>query len=687
MLTKVGIVIDLTVEKAAAAAKKLSAALADTEKDAKKADKAITDFQAKLGAAGAGLAAAVHAVDQWATRVGQVSGVMDNAVFSIEKARKATRGLVSDFDLQRLANNAALLKVAETDKAFADLAGAATKLGRSIGQGPIESIESMMAALGRGSTAMLDNLGISLKVEEAQKEYAKQLGVTVDRLTEVQKSEAFRIIASQKIVEAAKAMTAETNKAADAVSRLKVQIEDTVDALAQWAADDIAEDMEGMREAFQSVAGGGVEINEELKIMPRLAFAVAQATKEMEKRANAARIRYLQIGEELMRINDEALQAGLKILDKERLRDIERELALHGSRKDRQAEVNRLLNEQAELKAKALELEGKMDEAEELRFQNELRQIRTASAMASRGGGRRSNRWEGTEIGSLQSRGSGIAVAADRADFQDQFSSVEMSRAGKSAQQAQDDFKIKQLEARQARMNEFDKFAEEQLENEKRRLEEEAEATKKAEEDKRKQIEATMRAQIEVADATAQITGAHVQLASMAADAFIKGGKRKDAAMKALAASEMVVVGITETVKAVAAFAGFNYVQGALHTAAAAVAFANAAKIGGGGGGMSVGGGGTGLGSGMSFGDGTTGGVESSSGGSSRPTNNGPTSEREESVQRSGRGGRGGSSSRNESSKPVNLNVMYMGGPDPDFGTFVRKAVKASERRDGNVNS
>lgn len=692
---KIGIVISVAADQAFNAVEKVRGSLGKLEADAKKTDKAMQDLQAKLGAVGAGFLAGVHTLDQFAQRVTKVSAVMDNAKLSIDKARTATRGLVSDFELQRLANNAAILKVAETDEAFANLAGSAMKLGSAIGQGPVESIESMMAALGRGSAMMLDNLGISLKVEDAQKQYAKQLGVTVDKLTEVQKSEAFRVIAAQKIVEAADEVTAATNRSTDAIGRMKVQLEDALDAALQWAAADLQEDMDGMRESFQAIAGGGVELNKELKIAPQLMFALAQATKLAEKNAVAAFGKYMAIGQELTRINEEARKVGADIVAKdlrrEEIRDIERVIAMHGNRKDKQAEINRLLTEQAELQAKSLELEGKLAEADEVRFQNELRQIRES---ASRGGGRRSSRWEGTEIGSMESRGSGIAVAADRADFQDQMSGIEMSRAGKAAQQAQDDYQIKVLEARQDKMNEFDKFAQEQLENEKKRLEEEVEARKKAEEEKQRAIEETMRAQFQVASATQALTSNSVQIASIGADAFIKGEKRKNAALKGLAGSEMVVIGIVETVKAAAAFAAFNYVEGALHVGAAALAFAKGGQLlsqaGGGGSSVGPGAAGSGFASGGAFGPGNDsgGGVQSSSGGSSRPTNNGPVSEREESVQRSGRRGPNAptrNDGRRDQGPPIV--IQYMGAPDAKFGDFVRKAVSASERKSGKVTS
>jgi hypothetical protein len=62
-------------------------------------------------------------------------------------------------------------------------------------------------------------------------------------------------------------------------------------------------------------------------------------------------------------------------------------------------------------------------------------------------------------------------------------------------------------------------------------------------------------------------------LGSAIADAAIKDDEKR-AKFKARAAGvEAMIIGTIESVKAVAAFASFNYVQGALHTAAAATAF------------------------------------------------------------------------------------------------------------------
>ena len=56
---------------------------------------------------------------------------------------------------------------------MADMAGAAVTLGQAMGQGPNKSLDDLITALGRSSPLILDNLGLTVKVGEANKEYAE----------------------------------------------------------------------------------------------------------------------------------------------------------------------------------------------------------------------------------------------------------------------------------------------------------------------------------------------------------------------------------------------------------------------------------------------------------------------------------------------------------------------------------
>lgn len=138
---------------------------------------------------------------------------------SLSKLRSATRGLVDDFALMQQANQAMLLGL--DPDSFADLAGAATKLSAAMGRDIVGGIDSVVGALGRNSFELLDNLGITLRVEQAHKEYAEQLHKTTAQLTEQEKAEAFRVIAAQKVIEKAQQMTETQLSAGQAAQQLR----------------------------------------------------------------------------------------------------------------------------------------------------------------------------------------------------------------------------------------------------------------------------------------------------------------------------------------------------------------------------------------------------------------------------------------------------------------------------------
>lgn len=105
--------------------------------------------------------------------------------------RGATRGMVSDLDLMLGANKALLLGLPVTAQSMGELSEAATKLGKAMGLDATKSLDDLITALGRSSPLILDNLGLSVKLGEANDAYAKKLGTTGDALTESERKTAF----------------------------------------------------------------------------------------------------------------------------------------------------------------------------------------------------------------------------------------------------------------------------------------------------------------------------------------------------------------------------------------------------------------------------------------------------------------------------------------------------------------
>lgn len=105
--------------------------------------------------------------------------------------RTSTRGLVSNFDLMLSANKAILLGLPVTTKEMGELAKTATVLGKAMGLDATQSLNDLITALGRSSPLILDNLGLTVKVGEANERYAQSLGKSVEALTEAEKKTAF----------------------------------------------------------------------------------------------------------------------------------------------------------------------------------------------------------------------------------------------------------------------------------------------------------------------------------------------------------------------------------------------------------------------------------------------------------------------------------------------------------------
>lgn len=244
---RVSIVAD--VANANAGMRKLSAQVAKLERQLEKTSRAgakaggklersfeRVEKSSKMMATGLGLAGvagaasgAYHALGAAAERSMQLDSAQRNLKFSIDAARKSTMGMVTDFDLMQRANQASALGVANNAQEFAQLSEMAVKLGQQLGMTTDQAYESLIGSLGRGSSAMLDNLGVSLKLSEAQAIYASRLGKSVSALTDAERKAAFQTIAYERLMKATNEVNIETDNAAAGMARLKTSIDNMID--------------------------------------------------------------------------------------------------------------------------------------------------------------------------------------------------------------------------------------------------------------------------------------------------------------------------------------------------------------------------------------------------------------------------------------------------------------------------
>jgi len=135
--------------------------------------------------------------------------------------RRGTQGLVNDFSLMRHANQAILLGIPATAKQMEEMADVSLRLGRAVGRTANESMADLITGFGRQSAMILDNLGITIKAEEAYEEFAGKIGKTADELTDAEKKLAFFTIGMEKARVKAEALGDVVGGIAEKAQRVK----------------------------------------------------------------------------------------------------------------------------------------------------------------------------------------------------------------------------------------------------------------------------------------------------------------------------------------------------------------------------------------------------------------------------------------------------------------------------------
>ena len=186
------------------------------------------------GAAIAGLVTreAVQGLISLAAEAGKVAGSMSalqsatgNAAGSLEYARRATRGLINDYDLAVGLTRSLTLGTASNAVEFGKLAETAITLGRAMGLDAAFALERLNTGLSRQSSLLLDDLGIVVDVTEANKKYADSVGKNVSELSAQQRSIAFNTAAFEAM-----------EKAMETVGEANLTMADQVNTVAsEWA--------------------------------------------------------------------------------------------------------------------------------------------------------------------------------------------------------------------------------------------------------------------------------------------------------------------------------------------------------------------------------------------------------------------------------------------------------------------
>jgi len=218
----------------------------------------------------------------------------------LKNLKKASHGTVSEAKIMEQANKAMLLGL--DIETITQMMEGATVIAQATGQEASYMFESMALGVGRQSRMLLDNLGIIVKVEDAQASYAQSIGKTVSQLTEEETKIAFLNAALDGMNERVDQLGGYEANAATKISNLRTTWDDimvgfgsdvlptVVDALEDlnewgesggWKA--TATVLEYIAYTISSIAGGFGDVIEGLKITSNLLKFGSSQNKSAEQ--------------------------------------------------------------------------------------------------------------------------------------------------------------------------------------------------------------------------------------------------------------------------------------------------------------------------------------------------------------------------------------------------------------------
>lgn len=142
----------------------------------------------------------------------------------LNQLNKATGETISNLELMQIANKG--LNAGLKPDNFEIVAKAARAYAESVGGDAKQELESFMQGLARGDDRFLKSKGILVDNEKAFADYAKTIGTTGDKLSELGKAEALKAAGMQALIAKTKELGEVENDTGDAFSNVEKAVAD-----------------------------------------------------------------------------------------------------------------------------------------------------------------------------------------------------------------------------------------------------------------------------------------------------------------------------------------------------------------------------------------------------------------------------------------------------------------------------
>ncbi len=232
--------------------------------------KAITGLIAGLGVLGVAMKAVEFA--KLAGDAEQASQAFDtiftdlglNAVEEFEKIKEASKGLIDEASIKQSAVTAVSLGV--PIEKLAQLMEVARVKAKVMGTDVKSAFNDLAVGIGRGSPMILDNLGLTIKLGDANQQYADEIGKTVEELTKQEKQIALTnavIVASaddmRRFGDSEKNTNERTQELQASIVDLKVKIGEALLPTMEKLTKETKKYVDGLTDADWSTFQKGVE--------------------------------------------------------------------------------------------------------------------------------------------------------------------------------------------------------------------------------------------------------------------------------------------------------------------------------------------------------------------------------------------------------------------------------------------
>jgi hypothetical protein len=228
------------------------------------------------------------------TQTTQSFELMNDEIFKtpdlLERMRDSSRGTISDVGLMQGVLKLTAGASDELGQAFAgaaprllEIAKASNKLNPALGDTAF-LYDSISTGIKRASPLILDNLGIVVKVGEANKTYAEELGKTVAQLTAEEKQMALlnaTLAAGDQLIQQ---VGGNVDSATDSWAQLEVKVENSTNKLKEFAAGALLPVVEGLVPATDAVTNSyGNMVEEIVAGNLEMAGSMSQLQSEAER--------------------------------------------------------------------------------------------------------------------------------------------------------------------------------------------------------------------------------------------------------------------------------------------------------------------------------------------------------------------------------------------------------------------